>query len=70
MIVKGLPATTLELGSGWLIGFPPGFEPTGFWLHAEARPMKEAATKVAMEKCIFRVEPDLDRFYNYDICDD
>lgn len=70
VIVKGLPATTFELGSGWPIGFPLGFEPTGFWLHAEARPMKEATTKVAIEKCISRMGINLIRFCNYYIYDD
>lgn len=48
-----MPAVTTEVVMGAVMGFPLGTEPTGFWAQAEARPMNDAATKAAMEKCIF-----------------
>ena len=51
--MKGLPAVTTEVVTGCEMGFPWGFEPTGFWLQAEARPIMDVATMVAREKCIF-----------------
>ena len=62
MIVKGLPAVTVEVVIGCVMGFPAGLEPTGFWVQAEARPMKDAATKVATEKCIFSGDYGCTRF--------
>ena len=45
---KGLPAGT-TCRTGAVMGFPLGFEPTGCWEHAEARPVYAAAARVTIE---------------------